>query len=220
MKKIYAIIFTALFLASAGAFYMEGAPLDATASDKKADEVQSEKQEETADPSPQAEETATVETEPSKDKEEPLQDLSENENGASQEPSEESEAASTQTQNQDTIKIEDVVYVNIMDSEKFAHMSRTAAKYGAKLYALPNSDLFVIAKDGKPIVYMSTGVKTASVAYADLMAELFTEGFSEYKKLPENILFSAETGAEVSVDFGDYIAYGIETKEGWIKVSW
>jgi hypothetical protein len=220
MKKIYAVIFMALFLASAGAFYMEGAPLDATASDKKLEEVQSDKQEETANSSPKAEETVTAETGPSKDKEEPRQDLSENENGASQKPSEESEAASPHSQNQDTIKIEDNVYVNIMNSEKFAHMSSTAAKYGAKLYALPNSDLFVIAKDGKPIVYMSTGVRTASAAHAELLAELFAEGFNEYKKLPENILFSAETGAKVSVDFGNYIAYGIETKEGWIKVSW
>ncbi len=220
MKKIYSVIFMALFLATAGAFYMEGAPQDATASDKKAEEVQSEKQEETANLTQEENETVTAKGESFKDKKEQLTEPAEKEVEPSQEPAIEEEAAPTKSKEQDTIKIRDNIYVNIMDSEKFAHMSRTAAKYGAKLYALPNSDLFVIAKDGEPIVYMSTGVKSAPVAYADLLAELFAEGYDEYKRLSENILFSAETGAKVSVDFGDYIAYGIDVKDGWIRVSW
>src|SRR5690606_23551162 len=61
----------------------------------------------------------------------------------------------------DELTIDNEVFVKIMDDEKFKEISDIARSYGAALYAIPYSDVFVIIKDEQPIFHMSAGVKGA-----------------------------------------------------------
>jgi hypothetical protein len=223
MSKKYALLFMTLFLTAAGAFYYEGAPQD----------VKATQDVKTAEEKPLANTKTDAETDGSK-----TADLSKESDESEVKAEEKSEAASSapdnkdtehtaadlqeqeKTQNEDTIIIDGKVYVNIMDREKFAHMSGVASRHGAVLYSLPETDMFVIVKNGEIIVQMSTGTKAASTEYAGILSELFSAGFDEYKKIQENILFAAESNANVRVDFGDYIAYSITVAEGRIRVTW
>ncbi|RYI27872.1 hypothetical protein EVU96_15545 [Bacillus infantis] len=208
-KKTAASLIMALFFAASGAFYIEGAPEKAIADEEKPETAQKSEQSQAAKAA--AEDEKPVIKEESEKTE------------AAEEP-EEADLAETIAEKRivqkDTIKIGDRLYDNVMDDSKFSRLIKPSKKYGAKLYALAGTDLFVIAKDGKPIVYMSTGTCSASADYANLLAELFASGFEEYKKLQENILFSAETGAEISVKFEQYTAYSIKNVNGEITVSW
>ncbi|MGD6843038.1 hypothetical protein ACQCVH_11025 [Bacillus infantis] len=208
-KKTAASLILALFFAASGAFYIEGAPEKAIADEEMPG---------TAEKSDQSLDAKTaVEDEKSaiKEKSEKTQTVEKSEEEDMPETN-----ADTNTIQKDTIKIGDRLYDNVMDNSKFSRLIKPARKYGAKLYGLAGTDSFVIAKDGKPIVYMSTGTCSASAAHANLLAELFASGFEEYKKLQENILFSAETGAEISVKFEQYTAYSIKNENDEITVSW
>ncbi len=122
---------------------------------------------------------------------------------------------------QDKVKIGDQEFVNIMDREKFAYLANIAKKNNAILYAVPNSDVFTIVKDGKQIFDMSTGIASTPVEYSDMLKELFNqEGFQEYKGINENIHLVMETGAKVTVEFEEYIGYAIYMKNGRIVISW
>src|SRR5690606_38207175 len=57
----------------------------------------------------------------------------------------------------DELTIDNEVFVKIMDDEKFKEISDIALSYGAALYAIPYSDVFVIIKDEQPIFHMSAG---------------------------------------------------------------
>jgi hypothetical protein len=217
MSKKYALLFMTLFLTAAGAFYYEGAPQDAKATEEKSS-VKTEVDAEKAESKPANADEETVDSavkETEKPKAAPPSAANKN--------TEQKSSADLQqetSQKEDTIIIDGRVYESIMDEEKFAHMSRVASKYGAILYGLPETDSLVIAKNGEPIVQMSTGIKNTSTEYASLLSELFSEGFEEYKRIEENILFAAETNANVRVDFGDYIAYSITVNDGKIRVTW
>ncbi|MCA1040513.1 hypothetical protein LCM00_13450 [Bacillus infantis] len=219
MSKKYALLFMTLFLTAAGAFYYEGAPQDVKATEEKP----------SANTETDAETDGSKTTGIAKESDESEVKAEEKSEAASSAPDNpdnkntEQKAADQQqqtAQKEDTIIIDGRVYENIMDEEKFAHMSGVASRHGAILYALPETDMFVIVKNGEIIVQMSTGIKSSSTEYAGILSELFSAGFDEYKKIQENILFAAETNANVRVDFGDYIAYSITVAEGRIRVTW
>jgi hypothetical protein len=208
-KKTAASLILALFFAASGAFYIEGAPEKAIAD------------EETPETEQKSEQSQAAKAE-AEDKKPGIKEEIEKA-GAAEETNEADIAETNAEKNivqKDTIKIGDRLYDNVKDNSKFSRLIKPARKYGAKLYGLAGTDSFVIAKDGKPIVYMSTGTCSASAGHANLLAELFASGFDEYKKLQENILFSAETGAEISVKFEQYTAYSIKNENGEITVSW
>ncbi|MGD6894460.1 hypothetical protein [Bacillus infantis] len=220
MSKKYALLFMTLFLTAAGAFYYEGAPQDVKATEEKPSANTK------TDAETDASKTADISKEKESDKSEVIAE--EKPEAASSAPAPANKDTEQKTadpqletpQKEDTIIIDGDKYVNIMDKEKFAHMSGVASRHGAVLYALPETDMFVIVKNGEIIVQMSTGIKSASTEYAGILSELFSSGFDEYKKIQENILFAAESNANVRVDFGDYIAYSITVAEGRIRVTW
>ncbi|MEN8701749.1 hypothetical protein [Bacillus infantis] len=219
MSKKYALLFMTLFLTAAGAFYYEGAPQDVKATEEKPSantETDAETDgSKTADIAKESDESE-VKVEEKSEAASSAPDNPDNKDTQQKAADQQQETA----QKEDTIIIDGRVYENIMNEEKFAHMSGVASRHGAVLYALPETDMFVIVKNGEIIVQMSTGTKAASTEYAGILSELFSAGFDEYKKIQENILFAAETNANVRVDFGDYIAYSITVAEGRIRVTW
>ncbi|MBW8349219.1 hypothetical protein K0H71_07065 [Bacillus sp. IITD106] len=118
------------------------------------------------------------------------------------------------------VTIDDTVFVNIMDDEKFSDLSQLARQYNAGLYAIPESDVFAIVKDEKPIFFMSSGVKSALTEYADLLSEsLAFSGFENLDEVRENMNAVLETGKEINVGDGSE-GYSIFQEDGWIYVSW
>ncbi|MBS4194219.1 hypothetical protein [Lederbergia citri] len=118
------------------------------------------------------------------------------------------------------VTIDDTVFVNIMNEEKFTELSQLALKYNAGLYAIPDSDVFAIVKDETPIFFMSTGAKSALKEYADLLSEsLAFSGFENLEEVRGNMNNVLETGNEINVGDG-YEGYSIFQEDGWIYVSW
>jgi hypothetical protein len=96
-----------------------------------------------------------------------------------------------------------------------------AQKYGAGLYGIPNSCLFVFIKDGEIIFNLSTGYASIDLEYKEMAVEFFSsEGFSDYSGIVENIKHVLETGEEVDIMLEDYIGYYIYKDEERINVSW
>lgn len=219
MKKKYpAIILMTIFLGSAGAFYYEGSPANVVATEEKPDteaqigEFKESFNEEVQVPAAEVQEPAI---------EKIGETASENKNAPDQKqpPVKAQEKESKADTVLDTIKIGDSTYKLVLPEEKFLYQLEVAKKYGAKLYAIPNSDLFAYIKDGKAIVHTSTGIMSAPLKYANMVAELVGE-YEEYKKFPENVLFSAETGAKVSVVLDHNLQYGTWVQDGMIIASW
>ncbi|MBS4207372.1 hypothetical protein [Bacillus sp. FJAT-50079] len=131
-----------------------------------------------------------------------------------------SEAPIENQNDEDTFTLDGSVY-ELVNEDKFSHWIEVAERYGAKLYAIPYSDVFAIVKDGTPIVHMSTGVAASEVENAEILKQLFSrDGFEEYEGLVENIDIVAETGEEVSVTLEEYVGYSIFQEDGWLIVSW
>lgn len=219
MKKKYpAIIMMTMFLGTAGAFYYEGSPEEVTATEENPDikakigEFKETFKEEVKVP--------TVEVEAASD--EKVEDAdSIGKSDPSQKPSvsnpekPESKPATVQ----DTFKIEDTTFYLISPQEKFNHSQKFAKKYEAKLYGVPNSDMFVFVRNGEAILQTSSGLAAAPLKYSDILSEFLAPG-GEYKNIAENVLFSAKTGAKVTVDFGDQIGYSIWIEDGVVVASW
>ncbi len=217
-KKFPAIILMTLFLGSAGAFYYEGSPENVVATEEKPDtkaqigEFKESFKEEVKVQAAEVQEPVIekVEGNDSEKKNDPAQ---------KQPPLKAQEKESKPDAALDTIKIGDSTYMLVDPEEKFLYEFEVAKKYGAKLYGIPNSDLFAYIKDGKAIVHTSTGIMSAPLKYANMVAELVGE-HKEYKNFPENVLFSAETGAKVSVVLDHNLAYATWVEDGRIIASW
>jgi len=120
----------------------------------------------------------------------------------------------------DEVTIDGTIFINIMNEEKFSDLSQLARKYNAGLYAIPESDVFAIVKEGNPIFFMSTGVKSALKEYSELLTEsLAFSGFENLEEVRENLNTVLETGKEVNVGDG-YEGYSIFQEDEWVYVSW
>lgn len=107
-----------------------------------------------------------------------------------------------------------------MDVAKFQHLINVANKYDSKLYAVPNTDLFAIVKNGEPIFHKSTGFSSTPLNSSALLKDVFNGDGFIYKGISENIDFVSETSAKVTVEFEQRQGYTIYQKDGWIVVSW
>jgi hypothetical protein len=141
-------IFGALFLSTAGAFYYEGAPEEAGASEKTyiaEKEAKSLKEnnsnEELVNESVESEDKAAVvsdkEATESKDQ--------------GTEPKEEVKTNQEMAEFKNTIQYGDSLYVNVMNEPKYQRQAKIAKKYGTELYAVPRTDLFAYF-EGKEMV--------------------------------------------------------------------
>lgn len=216
--KLAFVIFGALFLSTAGAFYYEGVPEEAGASEKtyiaekeakSLKEVNSD--EELVNESVESEDKAAVvsekEANESKDK--------------VTEPKEEVQTNQEKAESKNTIQYGDSLYVHVMNEPKYQRQAKIAKKYGTELYAVPRTDLFAYFNGKEMVISKSTGVASANPQYVEMLKELYSgEGFL-YEGVIENIDFVNKNGARVTVEFDRYEAYTISKKEnGWILLSW
>jgi hypothetical protein len=223
LKKISFIIVSALYLTTAGAFYYGGAPEKTAASDENIiiqQHLQSSKLVEYKDQNIQEEffngQTDEISSADLRTNEDKIED-----------PVEEPKDVQPVTQpeekmlTEDTIQYGDSTFVSLMQETRFQHLINVALKYDAKLYAIPDSDVFAFFKAGNIILTKSTGVTAAHPQYVEMLKEVHSgEGFL-YEGVLENIDFVNRTGAKVTVEFEPYTGYAISREpDGWIVVSW
>jgi len=213
--KLAYVIFGTLFLSTAGAFYYEGAPEEAGASEKTyiaeneaktLKEVNSD--EELENERVESEDQAavvSVKVTESKD--------------LATEPKE--EINQKKAESKDSIQYGDSLYVNVMNEPKYQRQAKIAKKYGTELYAVPRTDLFAYFKGKEMVISKSTGVASANPQYVEMLKELYCGDGFLYEGVSENMDFVNKTGAKVTVEFDRHEAYTISKKEnGWILLSW
>ena len=216
--KLAFVIFSALFLTTAGAFYYEGAPEEAGASEKtyiaekeakSLKEVNSD--EELVNESVESEDKAAVV---------PVKEATESKDQVT-EPKEEVKINQEKAESNNTIQYGESLYFNVMNDPKYQRQAKIAKKYGIELYAVPRTDLFGYFKGKEMVISKSTGVASSSPQYVEMLKELYSgEGFL-YEGVIENIDLVNKTGAKVTVEFDRYQAYAISKNEnGWILLSW
>ncbi|MBX9974435.1 hypothetical protein [Cytobacillus firmus] len=230
-SKLYSIIFMALFLLVAGAFYYEGAPENVAANQEPVLSNESMQLEmgsidEKNLESEKAENPKEIQKEITK-KQEAKKVLNEKIKETNEE-KENEKVIETDTEPiveeedvlEDSIEIGGYQYVNFMDVAKFQHLINVANNYDSKLYAVPNTDLFAIVKNGEPIFHKSTGFSSAPISSSALLKDVFNGDGFIYNGIPENIDFVSETSAKVTVEFEQRQGYSIYLQDGWIVVSW
>lgn len=107
-------------------------------------------------------------------------------------------------QAEDFIIIGDSKYINIMHIKKFNDWITVAEKYGAKLYAIPYSDVY------------------AKPNHIDILCDLMSDKGEYTDKIIESIKYVAQTGESVQLvgpqEFDD--DFSIFKQDEWIVVSW
>jgi hypothetical protein len=125
-------------------------------------------------------------------------------------------------QSGDFIVIEGTKYINLMHEEKFTDWITIAEKFGAKLYAIPYSDVFAIVKDGEVLVGMSTGVANAKSNHIDILSEMMSDKGVYAPDIINGIKQVNRTGESVHLvgpeEFDD--DFSIFKQDDWIVVSW
>ncbi|TYS17817.1 hypothetical protein FZC78_08175 [Rossellomorea vietnamensis] len=232
-KKFSAIVFMLLFFIAAGAFHYQGTQSTANASldqSGQSSETEIESTEENKkDNTPQQKDTdnhSTDEKKPSTGTEETKDKQSDS--GSTNEDEENTDTPTNTSENDvsptdsakqnESIILHGSEYTNIMDLEKFQELAAIAKKHGGILYALENTDLFVIMKDDTLLFSMSTGTASVPKENVGILLDFFAD--SEYQGLIENIKLVHETGAEVSVSFSETRGYSISQKNSIIHVTW
>lgn len=111
-------------------------------------------------------------------------------------------------------------YERVTD-EKFTLYIQAASELGAGFYAIPNSDVFAMVKDGEVLFQMSTGLKAVPIENVGLLVSIFAKSgeFKEVGPIEDDIRKVASTGQMVSVEGPDYTGYSVFIQDGWILVS-
>ncbi|MGD7024386.1 hypothetical protein ACQCVK_17445 [Rossellomorea vietnamensis] len=224
-KKFSAIVFMVLFFMTAGAFHYQGSQSTANANpDLSEESVEESKKDNTPHQknsnTTTDEKTASTGTDETEDKQSDSEGDNENEEKTDKPAnSDESEVSPTESTKQDgSILLNGKEYKNIMDVEKFQELAAIAKKHGGILYALENTDLFVIMKEDTLLFSMSTGTAGASKDNVEILLDFFAD--SDYQGIVENIKLVHDTGAEVTVSFSETRAYSISQKNSIIHVTW
>ena len=112
------------------------------------------------------------------------------------------------------------IYERVTD-EKFSLYIEAASTIGAGFYAIPNSDVFAMVKDGEVWFQMSTGLKAVPLDKVELLVSIFNKSgeFKEIGPIEEDIRKVASTGQTISVEGPNYTGYSIFIQDGWILVS-
>lgn len=130
------------------------------------------------------------------------------------------EAAPTEAKKPSTFELDGALYEKVV-SEKFSTYIDSAHQYEAELYALPNSDCFVIVKDQEVIFSMSTGIKTVQMRHSSLLMKVL-ETSGEMEKYPEllnHLVKVNETGKPITVTQDEYSGYTIYVEDDWLVFS-
>ncbi|TYR75945.1 hypothetical protein FZC79_07210 [Rossellomorea vietnamensis] len=232
-KKFSAIVFMVLFFIAAGAFHYQGTQSTANANldqSGKSPETKIESIEESKkDNAPHQKDTDNNSTEekPSPTGTDETEDKA-SDSGSTNEDEENTDTPTNTSKNNitstdsakqnESIILNGSEYTNIMDIEKFQELAAIAKKHGGILYALENTDLFVIMKDDTLLFSMSTGTAGVPKEQVGILLDFFAD--SEYQGIIENIKLVHETGAEVTVSFSDTKGYSISQKNSIIHVAW
>lgn len=119
-----------------------------------------------------------------------------------------------------SIELFGTIFERVTD-EKFALYIQAANEVGAGFYAIPNSDVFAMVKDGEVWFQMSTGLKAVPVEKVELLVSILAKSgeFKGIGPIEEDIRKVASTGETISVEGPEYTGYSIFIQDGWILVS-
>ncbi|MBU7594485.1 hypothetical protein [Metabacillus halosaccharovorans] len=231
-KKLGLITFMALFLLAASFFHYDGfksrADADVKTNEDQQDQISSK---EISDNNELIKENIQIEDASGEDETEIVKtDIDDSESQlekveSSKETNKEAELSKEELSKSDvkTEKAKDVfkyageVYVSLMNDDRYKDMIAVAKQNNAKLYTIPSSDLFLIAKDGEVICQMSTGIIGAIPEYSHLIADLSSD---EFLGLEDNLKFVKDTGATVTVELKSDITYAVYERDKKIVFSY
>lgn len=213
MKKWHAVLLMSGFFAAAGAFYYEGAPEEAAAVQEETKVVNEQQDKGSADEIiPEVKEETSA---AGKNEEKPAE-IQESQNN----PVIDKVKIDTKTEEDgQMIELDGEIYELIMDEKKYSnivHLIKDAKEYNSKLYAIPNSDVFAVLKEGKVISTFSVG----SMSVLPQHAEFAKIKLSGYKGINHNIDLVNETHGKVTVEWGESAFYSIEYRNGWIVIHY
>lgn len=111
-------------------------------------------------------------------------------------------------------------YEKVTD-EKFSVYINVASELGAGFYAIPNSDVFAMVKNGEVLFQMSTGIKAVPMKNLELLIRIFekTGEFNGVGPIVDDIQKVASTGETISVEGENYTGYSVFIQDEWIIVS-
>lgn len=120
----------------------------------------------------------------------------------------------------DSIELFGSTYEKVTD-EKFSVYINVASENGAGFYAIPNSDVFAIVKNGEVLFQMSTGIKAVPMTKVEILVRIFekTGEFNLVGPIVDDIRKVASTGETISVEGENYTGYSVFIQDEWILVS-
>ena len=229
IRKWCSIVFLSVLLLGIGIFYYGGTETKVAATEEKFTAIQDrdepvmeeavpEQPEPLVNEEPPAAEEIEKPSAPPAEAEKPDQASANgpNDRAAENKPAAEEKAAPAE----DEVVIDGTMYMLAMDEEKHPNLLgliTPVRNYGAALYGVPESDVFTVVKDGKPIAYMSTGVKAVLPEHAGMVKEMFTGSYAGIKEDIDRVL---ETGEPVTVELEEYVGYHILLEDGWLIIHY
>ncbi|MED1862078.1 hypothetical protein P4V41_01215 [Fictibacillus nanhaiensis] len=121
-----------------------------------------------------------------------------------------------QTKLPETKIIGDYTYVSLMDDthENLKHLVAIAKKHNATLYAIEDSDCFVMFDNStdQMIMSFSTGINMASIENVEVLYDM-------HPTIKDQIQEVIKTGKEIQVKTGEFEGYHISKVDGKIRVS-
>ncbi|MCM3601389.1 hypothetical protein M3175_11650 [Robertmurraya korlensis] len=120
----------------------------------------------------------------------------------------------------DSIELFGSTYEKVTD-EKFSVYINVASELEAGFYAIPNSDVFAIVKNGEVLFQMSTGIKAIPMTNVELLILIFekTGELNLVGPIVDDIRKVASTGETISVEGENYTGYSVFIQDEWILVS-
>lgn len=220
MKKWFAILFMVSFFLAAGAFYYEGAPEKVAADEEQVKETDQQQEMDSADSSEEnIQQPVTEVTTDSDNNSETAEESEAGQINSETEQSQKTPASNEKEEMKDTIEIDGTLYVLIMDENQYpnlTHLIEAARKYNAKLYGIPNSDVFAVVKDRNVISHFSVG----GISVLPVHAEFAKIKLSGYKGIDDNIDLVIETKAKVTVEWSSSAFYSVDFRDGWVVIHY
>lgn len=207
-NNLSAFLLSLLLILSAGVFYYEGAPVPVEAKEQQ-ENVSSEVK---LDEEPQAE---TLKDE-AKEEQPVGPEKDEQQSREKQEDRKQGQKSESNNKEQ-TITIYGETYHLMMDDPN-AKSVKAAQSIGADFYAIPQSDVAALVKDGEVIANMSVGTMRILPEYKE-----FVSNYIQHHKergIGENIDLVLNTGAKVHAEFENYSYYLLSLEDGYLIVHY
>ncbi|KAB2332640.1 hypothetical protein [Bacillus mesophilum] len=207
-KKLSAFLLSLLLFLSAGIFYYEGAPVPVEAKEQQ-ENVSSEVE---LDEEPQAEAIK----EEAKEEQPVGAEKAEQQSGEKEEDGKQKQKSENNDKKR-TITIYGETYHLMMD-DPTAKSVKAAQSIGADFYAIPQSDVAALVKNGKVIASMSVGAMRILPEYKE-----FVSNYIQHHKergIAQNIDLVLNTGAKVHAEFENHSYYLLSLEDGYLIVNY